>query len=144
MSEQHLLLSLTAINDLIVEMSYVHKVKNLTVNRRISLSFRDSALFQVFKMTIEHSQNFTQQIINQQQMPQMSTFNNQGMTLGQNVFPNNDGDLLCQSLLQSLTIFEKCLSYDFTSVLLNESLDEPQQTNIPASWRSLIENPITV
>ena len=53
MSERHRLLSLTAINDLIVEMSYVHKVKNLTVNRRISLSFRDSALFQVMRMAIE-------------------------------------------------------------------------------------------
>ena len=30
MSEQHVLISLTAINDLILEMSYVYKIKNYT------------------------------------------------------------------------------------------------------------------
>jgi hypothetical protein len=127
MSDHHRLLSLTAINDLIVEMSYVQKIKNLTVNRRISLSFRDSALYQVMRMAVELSQSFTQQIITQQSMSSMSLYNGQGNTLGQgqNGFPGNDGDLLCESLLLSLTIFEKSLSYDFTAVLLNESLDEP-------------------
>lgn len=47
LSEHHVFLSLTAINDLIIEMSYIQKVKNLTVNRRISLNFRDSSLYQI-------------------------------------------------------------------------------------------------
>jgi len=42
-------IALHAIDDLIIEMSYVHKVKNLNISRRISLNFRDSALFQIFK-----------------------------------------------------------------------------------------------
>ena len=29
-------------------MTYVTKMKNLTINRRISLSFRDAALFNIF------------------------------------------------------------------------------------------------
>ena len=66
LSERHLYISLTAIHDLIIEMSYVHKVKNLTVNRRISLSFRDSALFQIFTQSLAHVTQFTDQILAQQ------------------------------------------------------------------------------
>ena len=65
-SERHLLIALTAIHDLIIEMSYVHKVKNLTVNRRISLSFRDSVLYQIFKQSLVYVQQFTDQILTQQ------------------------------------------------------------------------------
>ena len=45
LSKEHLRIALTAMHDLIIEMSYVHKIKNLTINRRISLNFRDTALF---------------------------------------------------------------------------------------------------
>ena len=48
-SPRHSLIALDAMNDLIVEMGYVHRVKNLTMNRRISLNFRDGALYQIFK-----------------------------------------------------------------------------------------------
>ena len=53
----------------------------------------------------------------------------------------NSCDLLCDSLLQSLTILEKSLSFDFTAILLNETLDEPSSTNIPTAWRDNIEDP---
>ena len=49
MSPTHSLIALQAMNDLIIEMGYVHRVKNLTMNRRISLNFRDGSLFQIFK-----------------------------------------------------------------------------------------------
>ena len=45
MSTNHQLVAMYAINDLILEMSYIAKIKNLTVNRRISINFRDNALF---------------------------------------------------------------------------------------------------
>jgi len=61
-SEKHKLIAFQAINDLIVEMTYVHKVKNLTVNRRISLNFRDSALFQIFKQVIDFVKHYADQI----------------------------------------------------------------------------------
>ena len=53
-SERLTLLSLTALHDIIIEMSYIHKVKNLNVNRRISISFRDSALYTIFKQSLQH------------------------------------------------------------------------------------------
>ena len=49
-STNHQLIAMYAINDLILEMSYVSKIKNLTINRRISINFRDNALFQIFKV----------------------------------------------------------------------------------------------
>lgn len=52
LGQKHFLIALQMIEDLIVEMTYVHKVKNLTVNRRISLNFRDNALFQIFKLCL--------------------------------------------------------------------------------------------
>jgi len=61
-NERLTLLSLTALHDLIIEMSYVHRVKNLNVNRRISLSFRDTQLFQIFKQSLQHVEHFINQI----------------------------------------------------------------------------------
>ena len=49
--------------------------------------------------------------------------------------------MLSESLLKSLAILERALSYDFTAILLNETLDEPATTNIPASWAPFIEKP---
>jgi hypothetical protein len=43
------LIALYAVEQIVLEMTYVNKGKNLTINRRVSLNFRDSALYQVFK-----------------------------------------------------------------------------------------------
>ena len=40
--ERHLLISLTALEELIVEMGYVTRGKNLHTHRRISVNFRDT------------------------------------------------------------------------------------------------------
>ena len=61
-NERLTLLSWTALHDLIIEMSYVHKVRNLNVNRRISLSFRDGQLFAVFKQSLQHVELLINQI----------------------------------------------------------------------------------
>ena len=61
-NERLTLLSLTALYDLMIEMSYVHKSKNLNVNRRISLSFRDSQLYSIFKQSLHHVESFLNQI----------------------------------------------------------------------------------
>ena len=42
LGERHLNISLTAMEELIVEMGYVTRGKNLHAHRRISVSFRDS------------------------------------------------------------------------------------------------------
>lgn len=45
----HKLIGLQALDQIVVEMTYMTKMKNLTLNRRISLSFRDAALFDIYK-----------------------------------------------------------------------------------------------
>lgn len=52
--------------------------------------------------------------------------------------------LLNESLYQTLSIYEKCLSFDFTAILLNETLDDPTSTNVPTSWRPIITETSTV
>lgn len=32
-------------------------------------------------------------------------------------------DLMIETLLQALSVFEKCLNYDWTAILCNETLD---------------------
>ena len=55
----------------------------------------------------------------------------------------NDQTLVCESLQLTLAIMEKCLSYDFSAVLLNDTMDEPMSTNIPSNFRPMIEDPST-
>ena len=49
---------------------------------------------------------------------------------------------MAENLLIALTVLERCLSYDYMTVVSNETLiDNPGQTFVPLSWRSQIENP---
>ena len=57
--ERHINISLLTLHDLVIEMGYVNRVKNLTINRRISLSFRDGALYRIFTVILKLSQNLT-------------------------------------------------------------------------------------
>lgn len=131
-NERLLLLSLTAIHDIIIEMSYVHRVKNLNVNRRISLSFRDSQLYAIFKQSLQHVDHFINQVSTQQAMQQIAITNQNPMGLPER------SNMMTESLLQALCILERALSFDFTAILLNETLDDPITTNIPTSWAPFI------
>ena len=53
--------------------------------------------------------------------------------------------MMTESLLQALCILERALSFDFTAILLNETLDDPITTNIPTSWAPfIVDQPSTV
>lgn len=60
MSIEHHLIALYTVDQIVLEMTYVNKGKNLTVNRRVSLNFRDSALYQIFKQTLIFNKTFTE------------------------------------------------------------------------------------
>ena len=49
-----------------------------------------------------------------------------------------------ESLEVCLETYLKCLNFDFIAILLNETLEEPSQTNLPASWASIVEDEHTV
>ena len=50
---QHKLIGLQALDQIVVEMTYMTKMKNLTLNRRVSLSFRDAALYGVYSNNLQ-------------------------------------------------------------------------------------------
>ena len=52
--------------------------------------------------------------------------------------------MLTESLFQALSILERCLSFDFAGVLLNETMVEPVNINLPKNWAPYIENPQTI
>ena len=51
-SVEKMLLALKAVDQIILEMTYMSKGKTLTINRRVSLNFRDNALYEVFKHSL--------------------------------------------------------------------------------------------
>lgn len=53
-NDKHKLIGLQAIDQLMVEMSYMTKMKNVTLNRRISLSFRDASLSIIYQNNLDH------------------------------------------------------------------------------------------
>eukprot|EP00347_Sterkiella_histriomuscorum_P000570 403375338 len=122
MSLDHTLIGLLTIEQMVLEMTYVNKGKNLTINRRVSLNFRDSALFQIFKQGL---------IFNKQFIEEIARATEQGQQINW---------VLAECLKTNLEILHKCLIFDYTSVLLNETLDEPSNTNIPNAWREFIQN----
>ncbi|CDW76789.1 importin-n-terminal domain-containing protein [Stylonychia lemnae] len=121
MSPEHILIGLLTIDQMVLEMTYINKGKNLTINRRVSLNFRDSALFQIFKQAL---------VLNKQLIEQIQTQTDQNQQVN---------GVLAECLKTNLEICHKCLIFDYTSVLLNETLDEPTNTNVPNSWREFIE-----
>lgn len=62
MSLEHSLIALYTVDQIVLEMTYVNKGKNLTINRRVSLNFRDSALFQIFKQAQAFNKQYVEQI----------------------------------------------------------------------------------
>jgi len=64
-------MSLTAINDLVLEMSYTHMLKNYAANRRTAMSFRDEALHQIFNQSLSLTRQFTEQIAAMQGLQQV-------------------------------------------------------------------------
>ena len=49
-----------------------------------------------------------------------------------------------RNLQVSFSIYDKCLSYDFYAIMLNDTLDDPSSTYIPTTWRPMIERQETL
>ena len=83
-------------------MSYVARVKNFTTARKISINFRENGLFQILQHTAEFM-FFYLQIYTESSEPNL--------------------EMLCLCLNETVAILEKCLSYDYTAIQLNETDD---------------------
>lgn len=43
-----------------------------------------------------------------------------------------------------MSIYEKCLSYDFNAVMLNDTLDDQSSTYVPTTWRPVVDRASTL
>lgn len=112
---EHRLVGLEALDQLIVEMTYMTKTRNLSLNRRVSLSFRDVALFQIFTNNLKYIAGLTQ-LLQQQIAAGANNMDQQSNTLKQ--------------LEICLQTYHKSLTFDYVAVLLNETMEDPCQTNV--------------
>ena len=108
----HKLIGLQALDQIVVEMTYMTKMKNLSLNRRVSLSFRDAALFDIYRNNLGFLKILAEQF--------------------EVEFQSNSASLqvTIDSLEVCLETYHKCLTFDFVAILLNETLEEPSQTNV--------------
>ena len=70
-SERHLLISLTALEEMIIEMGYVTRGKNLHLHRRISVNFRDMQLLRILENTLEQVRRYTDSVLANQAFSQI-------------------------------------------------------------------------
>eukprot|EP01080_Neovahlkampfia_damariscottae_P008717 gene8717-663_t len=108
-------LGLNLLNELMLEMNTLISKQNTTVQRKISISFRDLALRGLFETSIFS----LKELIRQQQ-------------------PN---DVLVKSTLQ---LCLNCLRYDFVGIYPDEASDDAATIQVPSSWRPLFEESNTV
>ena len=84
------------------------QLKQMAMNRRVSLNFRDVSLYQIFANNLE----YVAKLVAQLQVDVVSgSFDQQRLTL--------------QSLEICLQTYHKCLTFDYIAVLLNETMDDP-------------------
>ena len=98
----------------------------MTINRRISLSFRDFALSDIFQTILSFSRILVDKFV--------AEFSSAGLRL----------DMTIDSLQVCFETYQKCLTFDFIAVLMNETLDEPQQTTLPSEWKVFVEDAKTI
>ena len=53
-------------------------------------------------------------------------------------------DIVCESLLESLSILDKCLAFNNVAILLRETWDEQGATNLPEEWAPQVQDPATL
>lgn len=88
--------------------------------RRVSISFRDSSLFTVFETTLDLVKDLTEKI-------------------ALNKIAIADQQIIPEILEKSLSLTLKCLTFEFQGILLDETLEDPVSTQVPFSWRAIIE-----
>jgi hypothetical protein len=92
-------------------MTYKAKKITPSINRRISISFRECDLKGIFETNISK----TKQLV--EALDQMFKMNSQFST-------DSRYHAYMKGLVVSLEIYLKCLTYDFLAILLNETQDE--------------------
>ena len=103
------MIGLKLYEQLILEMTVINKGRTISSLRRISTSFRDTALLEIFLSVEEIIIKCT---------PYTKDF--------------------CEALKVCLAICSQAINFEFTGIILDETLEDPLAINIPVSWKSSI------
>mmetsp|Transcript_7505 Transcript_7505/g.12746 ORF Transcript_7505/g.12746 Transcript_7505/m.12746 type:complete len:1077 (-) Transcript_7505:234-3464(-) len=115
----HLILGLELLQQLVGEMNTSANARSLTQQRKVSASFRDTCLFQIFQIALRTLQ-------------QLST----------HAIPASDDE---QKRIRdhSLQLALSSLSYDFIGTTLDDASEEMGTIQVPSSWRATMEDAST-
>ena len=106
-------------------MTYKARKISPSVNRRISMAFRESDLKNIFETNLSLTKFYTEACDYQLQKAQ-----------------NKVADTLqIQSLTLCLEIYLKCLTFDFIAILLNETIEEPSMATVRNQFR-IFDHPL--
>lgn len=117
----HCIIGLQILNELVTEMNSPVAGRNIAFHRKIAVSFREEALFQIFQVALAT-------------LRQLHLNNVVGATQEQKL---RMGDF-------ALSLAIKSLSFDFIGTNPDESADEAGSIQIPTAWRAVIQDPQTM
>ena len=117
----HHVVGLRLLNSLVEEMNSPTAGRTLTLHRKTAVSFRDSCLYQAFKISIS-----TLQKIQQRQLT--------------NASPDQEGKLATLAL----KLANSCLGFDFIGTNPEESSEDVGTIQVPSGWRPVVQDSITM
>lgn len=123
-SMAHQVIGLRVLTSLVDEMNLPTSGRTLTLHRKTAVSFRDTALLQVFKLAITTLKN-----IEKCGMEAVA-----GSVEGQE-------HRICNFALSLAT---SCLSFDFIGTNPEESAEDVGTVQVPSSWRAVVQDPSTM
>ena len=122
----HCVIGLRMLNELVFEMNFKTRNRSLTQHRKVAVSFRDAALFEVFEVSLTMLNSLATRALD------LSTLGDAALQTEQ------------QLLEQALTLLERCLTFDFIGVLPDESSDDATTLQVPSAWRDRIQTGSTL
>ena len=103
----HCLIGLRILNELVTEMNYKNKNRSLTQQRKVSVSFRDVALLEVFEVALSMLNSLATRAISFDALPPADVPRVHEMLLD-----------------NALSLLLGCLTYDFIGTNPDESTDD--------------------
>ena len=124
----HCIIGLKLLNALVGEMNYKNKNRSLTQHRKVAVSFRDVALYDVFEISLS----------------MLNSLATRAMPFSASLSPNEALAVEGQLLDQALHLLFQCLNFDFIGVLPDEASDEAATLQVPNSWKERIQTGSTL
>jgi hypothetical protein len=124
----HCIIGLKLLNSLVTEMNYKNKNRSLTQHRKVAVSFRDVALYDVFEISLS----------------MLNSLATRAMPFSASLSPNEAVVVEGQLLDQALNLLLQCLNFDFIGVLPDEASDEAATLQVPNSWKERIQTGSTL